>query len=457
MSEHDAWNAARRVAARLRGDGHEAWIAGGAVRDHLLGRAPHDVDVATAARPEEILAIWPDARRVGAAFGVVLVREGEHWIEAATFRREGVYLDGRRPSEVTFGTLDEDAHRRDFTVNGLYLDPTTGEIRDLVGGRRDLEARCLRAIGDPVARLREDRLRLLRAIRLAAQLDFEIEAETWSAIRALSPLAADVAAERTRDEILRLLSGPGASRGVVLLKESGLLEVLLPEVAAMDGVEQPIEYHPEGDVLRHTALLFDYLEKPSPELALGALLHDVGKPPTFECGSAGIRFPAHAKIGAEIADRICERLRLSTASRERVVELVAEHMRFLDVQRMKPSTLKRFLRQPKFDEHLALHRADCLASNGRLDNWEFARRTREELPEDDLRPRPLADGHDLMAMGWAPGPALGAELKRLEELQLEGRLATREDALAEARRTLERAGAGSGRDVGPPPDPETDG
>jgi poly(A) polymerase len=221
----------------------------------------------------------------------------------------------------------------------------------------------------------------------------------------------------------------------------------------MDGVEQPPEHHPEGDVLLHTTLLFEHLADPSPELALGALLHDVGKPATFERGDAGIRFPGHAKIGAEMADRICERLRLSAASRERVVSLVAEHMRFLDVQRMKTSTLKRFLRQPDFDEHLALHRADCLASNGRLDNWEFARRAREEIREDALRPARLADGHDLIAIGWQPGPALGAELRRLEELQLEGAIGTREEAIEEARRSLRAQGAGSGRGVETRPDP----
>jgi poly(A) polymerase len=374
------------------------------------------------------------------AFGVVLVPVDGLWIEVATFRRDGVYQDGRRPSEITFGTLEEDARRRDFTVNGLFLNPLTGEVRDVVDGRQDLEARCLRAIGDPEARLREDHLRLLRAVRLSASLDFAIEERTWAAVCELAPLAAEVAAERTRDEILRLLTGNGAARGLRLLKDSGLLAVLLPEVAAMDGVEQPPEYHPEGDVFHHTTLLFEHLSDPSPELALGALLHDVGKPPTFERGGSGIRFPTHAKVGAEMADGICERLRLSTDSRERVVALVAEHMRFLDAQRMKQSTLKRFLRQPNFDEHLVMHRADCLASNGRLDNWEYVRRAREELGEDDLRPARLASGHDLMEMGWEPGAALGAELRRLEELQLEGGITSREEALGEAKRSLAKRG-----------------
>ena len=452
MNESAVWQAALRVAKRLREHGHESWIAGGAVRDHLLGRPPRDVDVATSARPDRIVELWPQSRQVGAAFGVVLVPEAGAWIEVTTFRRDGVYLDGRRPSEVVFGTLEQDALRRDFTVNGLYLDPETNEIRDLVSGCDDLAARRIRAIGDPEARLTEDRLRLLRAIRFAAQLDFEIEERTWAAVCRLAPLAAEVAAERTRDEILRMLTVPGAGRGIRLMHRSGLLAQLLPEVAAMDGVEQPPEYHPEGDVLHHTTLLFDHFAEPSSELALGALLHDIGKPPTFERGAAGIRFPSHAKVGADMADRVCERLRLSTASRERVVALVAEHMRFLDVQRMKTSTLKRFLRQPDFVEHLALHRADCLASNGRLENWDYARRALETLGEAELRPPRLADGKDLMAMGWPTGPELGAELRRLEELQLEGAIGSREQALAEARRSLAQRVERPGSGTAPPPD-----
>lgn len=436
--------AAAEVVAALRAEGHVAYVAGGAVRDHLLGRPPHDVDVATSARPDDVVSLWPDARLVGAAFGVVLVRTGGATIEVATFRREGIYRDGRRPSGISFGTLEDDARRRDFTVNGLYLDPASGEVLDLVDGRADLARRTLRAIGDAAARLGEDHLRLLRAVRLAAELDFAIEPATMAALRALAPRAAEVAAERTRDELVRLLVGPGAARGITLLQETGLLGVLLPEVAAMDGVEQPVEWHPEGDVLTHTKLLFANLAAPSPELALAALLHDVGKPPTLDRSSGVPRFPAHAKVGAEMSDAICRRLRLANESRERVVELVAGHMRFLDVQRMKTSTLKRFLRQEGFDEHLALHRADCLASHGKLDNWSYARTKRDELGAEALAPPRLVTGHDLMALGWTAGPELGAEVARLEELQLEGRLTSREEALADSRRRLgERRGGGA--------------
>ncbi len=437
-----AMRAAAGVVATLRARGFDAFVAGGAVRDHLLGRAPHDVDVATSARPDDVVSLWPDARLVGAAFGVVLVRAGNETIEVATFRREGVYHDGRRPSEISFGTLEDDARRRDFTVNGLYLDPASGAVHDLVDGRADLERRVLRAIGDPAARFREDHLRLLRAVRLAAELDFAIEPATAAAVRELAPRAADVAAERTRDELLRLLTGPAAARGVALLHDMGLLGVLLPEVAATDGVEQPAEWHPEGDVLTHTKLLFTHLEAPSPELALAALLHDVGKPPTLDRSSGLPRFPSHAKVGAEMAEVVCRRLKLANESRERVVALVAGHMRFLDVRNMRTSTLKRFLRQEAFDEHLALHRADCLASHGKLDNWEYARTCRAELGAEALAPPRLVTGHDLMELGWPAGPELGAELARLEELQLEGRVATREEALAESRRRRGEASRG---------------
>ena len=436
MPDDGPMEAARTITERLQKAGHRAYIAGGAVRDHLRGVPPHDVDVATSAPPEEVAALFADSRFVGAAFGVVLVRVRGEPIEVATFRAEGPYLDGRRPSAVRFATEEEDVRRRDFTVNGLLLDPTTGELRDHVGGTRDLEAGILRAIGDPEARFREDHLRLLRAARFAAQLGFEVEARTLSAVKELAPLAAGVAAERTREELTRLLTGPDPVRGLELLHKTGLLRAILPEVAAMDGVPQPPEYHPEGDVLTHTILLFRHLENASPELAIGALLHDVGKPPTFVSADDRIRFPEHTRVGAEQADAICRRLRFSNDSREHIVALVANHMRFKDVQEMRTSTLKRFLGLPRFDDHLELHRADCLASHGLLDNWEFARARREELGEERIHPPPLVTGHDLMTLGYEEGPALGHALRRLEELQLEGVIRTKEEALARARADL---------------------
>lgn len=434
----------------LREAGFQAYVVGGAVRDLLLDMPPKDFDVATDARPEQVKPLFRRALIIGRRFRLVHVMIGGETVEVSTFRSaddRSAEKDehGRVLRDNVFGTQEEDARRRDFTVNGLYLDPASGEVRDLVDGRADLGRRVLRAIGDPAARFLEDHLRLLRAVRLAAELDFAIEPATKAAVRELAPRAADVAAERTRDELLRLLTGPAAARGVSLLQETGLLGVLLPEVQAMDGVEQPPEWHPEGDVLTHTKLLFAHLPEPSPELALAALLHDVGKPPTLDRSSGVPRFPSHAKVGAEMAEGICRRLRLANESRERVVALVAGHMRFLDVRSMRTSTLKRFLRQENFDEHLALHRADCLASHGKLDNWGYARASRDELGADALAPPRLVTGHDLMRLGWSAGPELGAELARLEELQLEGRLATREEALAESRRRRrETGGDGAG-------------
>jgi len=431
--------AARVVTETLQRAGFRAYINGGAVRDHLLGVAPKDVDVATSARPADVSALFPESRLVGAAFGVVLVRVEDHPIEVATFRSEGPYLDGRHPSEVRFATEEEDVRRRDFTVNGMLLDPATGEVIDHVGGRRDLAARVLRAIGDPRERFREDHLRLLRAVRFAAQLGFDIEEGTRAAVAELAPLAERVAAERTRDELVRILTGPDPERGLRLLRETGLLGAILPDVAKMEGVEQPAEFHPEGDVLEHTILVFRHLERPSPELALGALLHDVGKPPTLVRADR-IRFPEHSRVGAEMADRIGRELRLSNDSREHVVALVANHMKFKDVRQMRASTLKRFLGMPRFGDHLDLHRADCLASHGLLDNWEYARDRREELGEQEIHPPRLVSGDDLMEIGWAEGPELGRELRAIEELQLEGTIRTRDEALARAREDLPRRG-----------------
>jgi poly(A) polymerase len=434
--------AARAVAERLAAGGHRAVIAGGAVRDFLLGVPPRDADVATSAHPDEVAALFPDTKHVGASFGVVLVPYEDRTVEVATFRREGAYLDGRHPSSVTFTGEVEDAQRRDFTVNGLFLDPATNDVLDHVGGRADLDARILRAIGDPEARFREDHLRLLRAVRIGAQLGFTIDPGTFGAVRRLAPLASQVAAERTRDELIRLLTGPDPARGLQLLHEARLLEVVLPEVAAMDGVEQSPQHHPEGDVLTHTMLLFRHLESPtagtpvSPELAFGALLHDVGKPPTFERAPDRIRFPMHAKIGADMADKIARRLRLSNDSTERVVALVEHHMRFKEVRNMRVATLKRFLGLPGFDEHLALHRADCLASHRNLENWEFCRAKLEEYGQEEIRPPRLLTGDDLIEMGYREGPDVGRELKRLEDLQLEGTIATRDEAVAQAQRDL---------------------
>ena len=427
---------ARRIISTLRAAGRQAYLVGGCVRDLLLHRPPKDFDVATDAQPTQILSLFPGSGCVGAHFGVVLVRDGDAQVEVATFRSDRDYADGRRPSSVQFETSPrEDAVRRDFTINGLLMDPETGEVLDFVGGRDDLARRLVRAIGDPEIRFREDHLRLLRAIRFAARLQFEIEPVTFEAIRRHHALIRTVSAERVRDELVRILTEGGARRGFELLDATGLLDDLLPEVAAMKGVAQPPEFHPEGDVWVHTLLLLDRLDQASPTLALGALLHDVGKPPTFRIAER-IRFDGHVEAGVELADGILDRLRFSHHDTEQVEALIANHMRFKDVPRMKESTLKRFLRLPKFEEHLELHRLDCLASHGQLDNYERVRRKLQQLPQEELKPKPLLTGHDLIAEGYEPGPLFSEILRALEDAQLEGRINDRADALALVRRTF---------------------
>jgi putative nucleotidyltransferase with HDIG domain len=427
-----------RIISVLRESGYQGYLVGGCVRDLLLGCQPKDFDVATDAPPAEIRDRFPGSGCVGAHFGVVLVREAGAQVEVATFRSDRDYADGRRPAAVHFESSPrEDALRRDFTINGLMMDPDTREVLDFVGGRADLEQRLVRAIGDPQIRFREDHLRLLRAIRFAARLGFDIEPVTFQAIRRNHALIRSVSAERVRDELVRILTEGGARRGFELLESTNLLDELLPEVAAMRGVAQPPEFHPEGDVWVHTLLLLDKLDHASPTLALGALLHDVGKPPTFRVAER-IRFDGHVEAGVELAHGILDRLRFSRSETEQVEALVAHHMRFKDVPRMKESTLKRFLRLPKFEEHLELHRLDCLASHRQLDNYDLVRRKLEELPEEQLKPKPLLTGADLIAEGYIPGPIFSTILRAVEDAQLEGRLGTHEEALAFVARMFPR-------------------
>lgn len=422
---------AREIAARLRERGCRAYLVGGCVRDLLLGRKPKDFDVATDAPPDQILRLFPDAKPVGAHFGVLLVSRHGAQVEVATFRSEDSYADGRRPGRVQFETdPSKDVLRRDFTINGLLQDPATGEVLDFVGGRQDLQARLIRTIGEPETRFREDHLRLLRAVRFAAVLGFELESETWKAIQRLAPWILRIAPERIREELCRLLTEGEARRGMELMDESGLLVQILPEVAAMKGVPQPPEYHPEGDVWTHTLLMLGLLpEEPSLTLALGVLLHDVGKPPTFRVAER-IRFDGHDALGAQMVGQILRRLRFPNEQVERVQSLVADHLRFKDIQQMRDSTLKRFLRQPHFDELLELHRLDCLASHGSLENYEFALRKLHESPPERLRPPRLVTGDDLIGLGYSPGPIFKRILSAVEDAQLEGRLQTREQALA---------------------------
>jgi putative nucleotidyltransferase with HDIG domain len=425
----EAERLARGIIATLRHAGYQAYLVGGCVRDLLLGCTPKDFDISTSAPPGRIMQLFPNSGHVGAHFGVVIVREGSSHVEVATFRSDRDYSDGRRPSSVQFETDPrEDVLRRDFTINGLMMDLESGQVLDYVEGRADLERRVIRAIGDPPVRFREDHLRLLRAVRFAARLGFDIEPATFDAIRRHHALIQRVSAERVRDELGRILTEGGAKRGFELLDTAGLLDDLLPEVAAMKGVEQPPEFHPEGDVWVHTLRLLEKLEHASPTLAWGALLHDVGKPGTFRVAER-IRFDGHVEEGVKLARSILLRLRSSREEMEQVEALVEHHMRFKDVPRMKESTLKRFLRLPKFEEHLELHRLDCLSSHGRLDNYELVQQKLREIPQEQLKPKPLVTGADLIAAGYSPGPPFSKMLAAVEDAQLEGRIVSREEGL----------------------------
>jgi poly(A) polymerase len=436
---------ASSIIRTLRGRGFQAYLVGGCVRDLLLQREPADYDVATSATPAQVMEIFPDTYAVGAQFGVVLVPLPEEQrangddgavaksstVEVATFRSDVSYSDGRHPDEVRFsGDPREDVARRDFTINGMMLDPTSGEVLDLVGGQSDLEAGIIRAIGDPERRFGEDKLRMVRAVRFAARFEYAIENDTLLAIQRRAREISIVSRERVRDELTKMLTEGHARRAFLLLDETGLLREVLPEISAMKGVEQPPEFHPEGDVFEHTLLLLENLPQPcAATLAWGALLHDVGKPATFRVAPDRIRFDNHVDVGVKIAEEICERLRFSNSDTAQVLALVDNHMRFGHVTRMKESTLKKFLRLPRFEEHLALHRADSLASHGNLSTYELIREKLAETPLEKIRPKVLITGDDLIAAGYAPGPKFREILEAVEDAQLEGRLSSREAAM----------------------------
>ena len=431
------------------------------MRDLLLGREPADYDVATDATPQQVMRIFPETYAVGAQFGVVLVplpqsqrasaeaaqelcqsdasgalshaigHQHKACVEVATFRCDVSYSDGRHPDEVRFSRDPrEDVQRRDFTINGLLLDPANDEILDFVGGQDDLRAGVIRAIGEPERRFTEDKLRMLRAVRFAARFEYTIAPETFTAIHHLAPAVRQVSRERVRDELTLMLTEGHARRAFELLDQSGLLHEVLPEIEAMKGVEQPPEFHPEGDVFVHTLLLLEKLPHPcAPTLAWGALLHDVGKPPTFRLAPDRIRFDNHVNVGVKMAEAICRRLRFSNDDTEQILALVDNHMRFGDVQRMKTSTFKKFIRLPRFDEHLELHRLDCESSHRSLGMYNFTREQMANLPPEEVRPKPLLTGDDLIAAGYAPGPLFKQILSAVEDAQLDGRLRSREDAM----------------------------
>ena len=449
------------IVRTLRGAGHQAYLVGGCVRDLVLGLEPADYDVSTDATPEEVMRIFPETYAVGAQFGVVLVplpyeervwgdgrradspiagegaraTETDHSkadvVEVATFRSDAGYSDGRHPDQVRYsGDPRADVERRDFTINGLLLDPISNEVIDFVGGRKDLESGIIRAIGDPAVRFAEDKLRMLRAVRFASRFDYKVESGTFAAIGELAGQIHQVSRERVRDELTRMLTEGHARRAFLLLDETGLLEQVLPEISAMKGVEQPPEFHPEGDVFVHTLLLLDKLPRPTPmTLAWGALLHDVGKPATFRVAPDRIRFDGHVEVGVRMAQSICRRFRFSNQDTEQILALVANHMRFADVQRMKESTFKKFMRMPRFEEHLELHRIDCQSSHGDLTSYNFTREKMASLPPEAVRPDPLISGHDLIAAGYSPGPRFTEILGAVEDGQLEGRLRSREEAM----------------------------
>ena len=436
------------IVRTLRAAGHQAYLCGGCVRDELLGREPADYDVTTDATPAEVMRIFPETYAVGAQFGVVLVpltqseatqrdelasQNSEHpnVVEVASFRSDIGYSDGRHPDQVRFSNDPrEDVQRRDFTINGLLLDPISGQVLDFVGGRRDLENKIIRAIGDPEQRFTEDKLRMLRAVRFAARFGYDIEPRTFSAIQKLANDIHQVSRERVRDELTKMLTEGHARNAFLLLDRTGLLEQVLPEVSAMNGVEQPPQFHPEGDVFVHTLLLLQKLPHPCPRtLAWGALLHDVGKPPTFRVAPDRIRFDGHVEVGIKMAEEICRRLRFSNDDTEQIAALVANHMRFADVTRMKESTLKRFLRLPQFEEHLELHRLDCQSSHGDLTTYNFTREKLNATPPENIRPAPLVTGRDLIAAGYMPGPRFKEILSSVEDSQLEGKLVNKEQAM----------------------------
>ena len=428
--------AAYRIADKLRQNGHTAYFAGGCVRDFLMNKEPEDVDIATSAHPEQVELLFRKTIPVGKQFGVILVLENNKPFEVATFRTEGGYVDGRHPGHISFSVPEEDARRRDFTVNGLFYDPFSKKILDYVGGQEDLKGKRIRAIGKPEERFAEDKLRLLRAVRFASSLGFEIEPDTWDAVRKNSSVITQVSPERIRDEIVKIFTRPNPARGLDLLSESGLLKEILPEIENMKGVEQSPDYHPEGDVYVHTRLLLEKLDHPSAVLALGALFHDVGKPVTFQIKDGKIRFYEHAPIGGRMTRAIMKRLRFSGDEIDAVVQCVDNHMKFGDVQKMRSGKLKMFVCRPTFETEMELHRIDCASSHGLLDNYYFLKEKLKEYAREELKPKAFLNGHDLMALGMPAGPQMKVLLEDAYLLQLESELKTKEESLEWARKEI---------------------
>jgi len=425
---------AREIIHRLRESGHEAYFVGGCVRDFILNQTSSDYDIVTSARPEEVMKLFPRTVAIGAKFGVVAVIIDNHPFEVATFRSDDVYEDGRHPSRIHYSTAREDVFRRDFTINGLLMDPDTGDIIDYVNGRFDIDNKIVRTIGNPEKRFREDYLRLLRAVRFAANLHFDLEPATQDAVKREASNIRHISVERIREELNKILTSGGARRGFELMMQTDILQNILPEICRLKGVEQPPRFHPEGDVWQHTLKMLELLPADGEReknicLAWGTLLHDVGKALTRSEDEKGVHFYGHVQQGEIIADTIMQRLKFSRMQRETVVNLIRQHMVFMNVRKMRPGRLKRFLRMPDFDLHLELHRLDCLASHGMLDNYEFCREQLQILALDDLHPPRLLTGNDLIAMGFTPGKIIKDILLAVEEEQLEGRIQSAEQAI----------------------------
>ncbi len=417
-----------QIVRILRDNGYEAYFVGGSVRDLLLKKHPKDFDIATNGLPERIQKIFPHTIPVGAKFGVIVVVHGGENFEVATFRADKGYQDGRHPSAIEFTCAKEDAVRRDFTVNGLFYDPLSKQVHDWVGGKKDLKKKVIRAIGDPMQRFNEDKLRMLRAVRFAATLGFKIDPKTFAAVKKLCHKIHEVSQERIRDELQKIFTGADPAAGLTLLDRSGLLKEVLPEVHRMKGVAQPRRFHPEGDVFKHTLLLLRQLKKADAVLAFGCLLHDVGKPLTFKRADR-IRFNGHDVVGARVTDHILTRLRFPNDLKEKVVACVDGHMRFKDVKAMRESTLKKLFQRATFVTELEQHRIDCLASHGDLSNWMFLKKKIREFSAEEIKPVPLLNGRDLLQMGYFEGPRVGQILRALEEAQLERKVRTREEAV----------------------------
>ncbi|MGJ8633582.1 MAG: CCA tRNA nucleotidyltransferase, partial [Luteolibacter sp.] len=431
---------ATNLAKKLTEAGHIAYFAGGCVRDKLLGLTPKDYDIATSATPAEVLKLFPGSNQVGAHFGVIIVKHQGHHIEIATFRTDGSYADSRRPDSVTFSTPEEDAHRRDFTINGLFEDPATGEIIDHINGLTDLKARTLRAIGTPTHRFQEDALRLLRAVRFSTTLGFPIEENTLTAIRENAYLLEKISPERIRDEFSKIITSPNRRQGIELLVETTLINHFLPEILPLIGCEQPPQWHPEGDVYTHTRIMLEMLAPDAPlELCLATLLHDIAKPPTQTTDEDGrIRFNGHDALGAEMAETILTRLKYPNAVIRDAAHMVSRHMQFMNVRQMRKATLKRFMSEPTFDQEMELHRVDCASSNGFTDNHTFLNAKTEEFANEPLIPPPLVTGKDLIQRGLKPGPLFKEILEEIQTQQLENTLTTREQALTHLETLLEK-------------------